>query len=402
MKIHNWRAGVGKHKSTQQKTANPLRAGAISAAAINWTAFFDPIDTHPDIVLAGVAARSLAKAEAQIAHYNLKDVKAYGSYEELLADPNIDVVYTALPNGLHAEWAIKAMEAGKHILVEKPIASNASDVEKIKQCSIRTGKVVLEAMHWQFHPVAHAVREEIESGKHGKILSFRARMTLPRGTLSADDIRLKYDLSGGATMDLSYVLSAASYFCGLDSTTSIDIQKAVPRLSPGDPKIDEAMDVEFVLTDHETGVEAFCTTHGDLLEPKLLGIVPRYWNMMPSCAIELEKSQISLDNFVGPHMSHSIDITEKDSKGNATGKKRSLHFYKGGPKWGDRGEAWWTTYRYQLEAFVEMVRNVQQGKNHTMPPCWLSLDESQLVMSVIDAVYENAGLPKRESRGLVA
>ena len=401
MKFHNWRNGVANHKRAVKKNANALRAGALSAAAINWTAFFDPVESHPDIVLSAVATRSLTKAQAQIDKYQLQGAKAYGSYEEMLADPDIDVVYSGLPNVLHAQWVIKAMEAGKHILIEKPITGTASDLEKIRACAEKTGKVALEAMHWKFHPAAHLVKEKIDSGDYGPVQSVSSVMVLPDGTLSADDVRLNFGLAGGATMDLIYVLSTACHFSGLQRDTEVQVQKATPRLNANAPQIDEAMDAELVLkTPGKPDIR--CITHGDLAQPKLLGIVPKYWNLAPSCTVELEKARIHFDNFVGPHMNHSITVAAKDAKGNLTGKKETFTQYKGGPKWGDRGEKWWTSYRYQLEAFVDMVRERQRGEvDENGPGTWHSLEASQDIMAVIDAVYDKAGLERRRSTGLL-
>ena len=400
LKIHNWRNGVDKAKKSQRKNDNPLRAGVLSAARINWAAFFDPVDTHPDIVVSAVAARSLDKAQAQIDKYKLPNAKAYGSYEELLADKDIDVVYTALPNGLHAEWAIKSMEAGKHILIEKPVASTASEVKRIQECSARTGKIAFEAMHWQYHPAAHAVRQEVESGKHGKVQSLYAKMTLPGGTITPDDIRLRYDLAGGATMDLCYVISCALYFCDPKSTASVEVTKATPRINATDAKIDEAMDVEFIVRDAETDVQIPCTTHCDLAQPKLLGLIPKLWDAYPCCTIELEKSQINVENFAVSHLKHSIVIKAKDASGKLTGQKDTIQCFKDGPKWGRKGEQWWTTYRYQLEAFVNEVRAVEKGQDiKTAQSGWPSLTETEQVMTVIDAVYDKANLPRRVSHG---
>lgn len=101
-----------------------MRFGVLGAASITFSSLFEPAGSHPGVVIRAVAARSLAKAEAQIAKYKL-NATAYGSYDELLADPDIDAIYIPLPNGLHCEWAVKSMKAGKHVLIEKPIASNA-------------------------------------------------------------------------------------------------------------------------------------------------------------------------------------------------------------------------------------------------------------------------------------
>lgn len=396
--FHNWWNGVSKFKNSLQKDNEPLRIGVLSAALINPTALFDPIDTHPGVVLTALAARTLPKAQAQIAKYKLKNVTAYGSYAELVADTTIDAIYIPLPNGLHCEWAIKSMEAGKHVLIEKPIASNADEAELIRQCSLKTDKVALEAFHWQFHPAAHRVKQLVDSGEYGEVRSIYVKIAVPSGALKADDIRFHYQLAGGACMDLTYVFSAACYFANIKQDTAVEPISATPRICKTDPKIDEAMNATFALK--SPGKPSItCTVDADLLLEKLFGFIPRYWALTPIVIIELEKARIHFDNFAGPWVRHSITLSEKDQDGKLSGKKKVMKCYKGGPQWGDRGEDWWTTYRYQLETFCNRVKAVDGAPSDNpasdaLGP-WLSLEESAKVMSVIDTIYEKAGLPKR-------
>ncbi|KAJ3493201.1 hypothetical protein NLG97_g4883 [Lecanicillium saksenae] len=401
LQFHNWRHGVAKHKAATRKTDAPLRAGALSAASINWIAFFDPVGSHADVALRAVAARSLAKAQAQIDACDLgKDVKAYGSYEELVADPDIDIIYIGLINCYHVEWVIKCMEGGKHVLLEKPAVTNAAEFDLLKACSARTGKVVLEAMHWRFHPAAHTVKSLIDSGKYGAVQSVNSRLTLHSGIFTPDDPRFKYEYAGGASMDLIYVVSSAAYFAGLTPESTASVQKAVPRLSTADALVDEAMVTELSIQASEASSRAVsCSLHCDLMQPKLLRLVPKMWESVPVCTVELEKAQIHFENFVGPHLNHSIVIRAKNDKGKLSGKKETVSCYQGGSVWGETGERWWTSYRYQLEAFVRVVREVDGGKidaAEAFQP-WLSLDDSKAVMAVVDAIYSKAGLPLRKS-----
>jgi predicted dehydrogenase len=192
----NWWNGVSKFEV--QKDSNPVRIGVLSAALINWAALFDPAKTHPGVVIVGVAARELSKAQAQIDQYRLgATCKAFGSYDELLADSNIDAVYISLPNGLHAMWTIKALEAGKHVLIEKPIASNANEARSIRNAAEKANKVALEAFHWRFHPAAHRVKELIESGEYGNVIGVKANMNVPTNGVGDENIRMMYNLGGG-------------------------------------------------------------------------------------------------------------------------------------------------------------------------------------------------------------
>jgi predicted dehydrogenase len=197
LSANNWWHGVSKKKSLLQKEEAPLRIGVLSAAAINYTALFDPVESHPGAVVAAVAARDVSRAQAQIKKYKLPACKAYGNYNELLADPNIDAIYIPLPNGLHAEWAIKSMEAGKHVLIEKAITSNAAQAREVQDAAARMKKVALEAYHWRFHPAAHVTKAIVDSGKYGNPISVKAGFGIPRGAINKDDIRYNYKLGGG-------------------------------------------------------------------------------------------------------------------------------------------------------------------------------------------------------------
>ena len=136
-----------------------------------------------------------------------------------------------------------------------------------------------------------------------------------------------------------------------------------------------------------------CHVQGDEVYAPLFGFIPRFWAMTPVVHIELEKARIEFDNFVVPTYMHSITIKEKDQSGKLTSRKHTEKLYTNGPQWGTRGEAWWTTYRWQLEAFVDAVRAKERGDAYKGP--WMSLEESEKVMELIDVVYDKAGLLRR-------
>lgn len=380
--------------SLKQKNESAIKIGVLSAAAINYTAIFDPIQSHPDVVITAIAARSKAKAEAQIAKYQLDGVKAYGSYDELLQDGDVDVIYIPVPNGLHTKWALKAMKAGKHVLIEKPISNNAAEAKEIQECSQATNKVALEAYHWRFHPAAHRVKQLIESGKYGLLISTFTKLIVPPGAISADDIRFKYDLGGGSSMDLAYVFSSSLYWASSASevkNTRFEVIEAKPIINKSDNNIDEGMDTTISINHPDTSRPAVkCTTHARLARPKLFGLIPQYWDLSPGVVLELEKAKIEFTNFVGPWIGHKIIITEKPS-----GKKTVENCYVDGPEWGTKGQDWWTTYRYQLEAFVERIKKADGGEIAKYEGPWVSLDESVKVMEIVDAVYQKCDMPVR-------
>ncbi|KAK4893770.1 hypothetical protein LTR49_028465 [Elasticomyces elasticus] len=394
--IHSWRYGVSKIVTSTKKTEAPLSLGIQGAAAINPTAIFDPVSTHPDVVISGLAARSKAKAEAQIKSYHLEQCRAYGSYDELLADPDIKAVYIPLPNGLHFDWTLKSLRSGKHVLVEKPIASNADQAREIRSVSDDTGKLVLEAFHWRFHPAAHLVKYLVESGDYGAVQEVKARMAVFAGAIGKDDIRMQYALAGGSCMDIMYVFSATSYFA-LPSLqgAKVEVTKTNPRINSRDPKIDDAMIADYTLTSTSGHVVQY-HTESDFATPWLWGIIPPLWDLTSYIQIGLEHATILFPNFPGPWLDHTITVTDRK-----TGKTTKHQAYVDGPQWGKRGQRWWTTYRYQLEAFVDRVRAVQGGQSlaeavdlNRLP--WVGLQESEDVMGIVDAVYEKAGLGLRK------
>jgi hypothetical protein len=292
-----------------------LRIGVLSAAAINYTAIFDPVSTHPSTIITGLAARSKSRAEAQIAankRFLPAECKAYGSYEALLEDANIDAVYIPLPNGLHHKWAIAALEKGKHVLIEKPIANNAAEAREIRDVAARVGKVALEAFHWRFHPAAHVLKDVIASGEYGRVLAVHTHAALPAGGVGKDDIRFQYSLGGGCCMDLTYMFSAISCFGATDiGDPDIEFQvlDAKARLNKKDILIDEATSATLTIRDPRplgapetsaglaTAVK--CTFDADLYQPWILGFIPRL--STPAITVQTEKSEISFTNFVSEH-----------------------------------------------------------------------------------------------------
>ncbi len=163
------------------------------------------------VEIAGIASRSLDKARTFAAEFGIP--KIYGSYEEMLADPDIEAVYNPLPNGLHAEWTIKALEAGKHVLCEKPFAATVAESEAVADSARRTGKLVMEAFMWRFHPMHLRVCELIQENAIGKVRLVNSAFTfvLARG----ENVRLDPKMAGGGLMDVGvYCVSAARFLFG--------------------------------------------------------------------------------------------------------------------------------------------------------------------------------------------
>jgi xylose dehydrogenase (NAD/NADP) len=183
--------------------AQTLRWGLLSTARIN-RALIPPLQTSKRNRLVAVASRSQEKADAYA--HEKKIQRAYGSYEALLADPDIDVIYNPLPNHMHAEWTIKAVEAGKHVLCEKPLALSLYDVDAMAAAAEKHGKIIAEAFAYRAHPQTLKVKEIVDSGKLGKVKMVHGSYTYP-GT-DPDNYRWKPEMGGGGLWDVGcYPLS---------------------------------------------------------------------------------------------------------------------------------------------------------------------------------------------------
>lgn len=138
------------------------------------------------------------------------------------------------------------------------MCANAEEARAIKRCAAETGKVVMEAMHWQFHPATHVVKSLVESGRYGKLKGCEATMVLPAGMFGEDDIRLNFETGGGSSMDLGYVFSAVRYFAGEGRYEVVSVK---PRKRKKDERVDEAMEAEILFTPEHGDVEVKCRTH---------------------------------------------------------------------------------------------------------------------------------------------
>ncbi|MEZ5228313.1 MAG: Gfo/Idh/MocA family oxidoreductase [Acidimicrobiales bacterium] len=131
---------------------SPLRIGVLGAARISPPALFIPARDTDDVVVVAIAARDRSRAQAQADEFGIERV--YDTYEEVLADPEVDAIYNPLPVNAHLPWGVKALEAGKHLLQEKPLTSNAADARTLVAAGERAGLVMMEAFHWRYHPLA--------------------------------------------------------------------------------------------------------------------------------------------------------------------------------------------------------------------------------------------------------
>ena len=190
--------------------ANAVKWGIISTANINRNVI-PGAHASPKIELVAVASRDQARAGKYAKTWGIQ--RAYGSYDALLADPDIEAVYISLPNSMHCEWAIKALEAGKHVLCEKPLSRHASDVEAAFDAAERTGRLLSEAFMYRHNPQTRRAKQLVDEGAIGELRLIRAAFSF--SLYDEDNIRLSTALEGGALMDIGcYAVSGSRLFGG--------------------------------------------------------------------------------------------------------------------------------------------------------------------------------------------
>jgi predicted dehydrogenase len=323
-----------------------VQIGVLGAARIAPPALINPAKENSDVVVAAVAARDVSRAQAFAAKHRI--ARVHDSYEALLADPDIDAVYNPLPNGLHGKWTRAALAAGKHVLCEKPFTANADEAREIAEVAAQSDRVVMEAFHYRYHPLALRIEEIIASGELGKLRRVEAALCFPLPRSS--DIRYNYALAGGATMDAGcYAIHMVRTFGG----STPEVVSAQPKLRS--PEIDRAMTAEVRFAEGHTG-RIRCS----MWSSRLLDI---------SAHVVGDRGELRALNPVLPQMFHRLTVRSADGKRVERFPRRA-------------------SYAYQLDAFAAAVLRGEPVK--TTP------EDAIVNMTVIDAVYRAAGMPLRE------
>ena len=187
-----------------------LRLGIVSTADIN-RKVIPGAHASEKIDLVAVASRDQARAEEYARQWDIP--RAYGSYEAMLEDPDVDAVYISLPNTMHREWSIRSMEAGKHVICEKPFSSRASDVEEAFDAAERTGRLLTEAFMYRHNPQTAKLVDLVREGAIGDLRVVRSAFSY--ALYDADNIRLRTDVEGGSLMDVGcYCVSGSRLLAG--------------------------------------------------------------------------------------------------------------------------------------------------------------------------------------------
>jgi predicted dehydrogenase len=323
-----------------------LRIGILGAARIAPMALIAPAREDPEVEVACVAARDRRRAEAFARKHGVPRVA--DSYEAMLADPSLDAVYNPLPNNLHAAWSLRALEAGKHVLCEKPFTANEAEARQVAEAAARTGLVVMEAFHWRYHPLAERMRAIVAGGELGAVQRIETAMCIPLPL--PGDIRYRLDLAGGAMMDTgSYAVSMLRHLSGGEPV----VERARARLSS--PGVDRFMDAELRFEDGRTG-RITCSLWSSVLlriRAKVVGTL----------------GTMDVLNPVAPQFYHHVTLTTREGKRRERVARRP------------------SSYACQLRAFAGAVL---RGESIPTGP-----EDAVKNMRVIDAVYRAAGLSPR-------
>ncbi len=320
-----------------------LRFGVLGAARIAPGALIKPARNIDEIQVIRIAARDRDRAEAFANEYDIPNVS--GSYDDLLASTDIDVIYNPLPMSLHAEWTIAALRAGKHVLCEKPLAANAREAVEMVQVAADEGRILGEAFHYRYHPYFQRVLDEVRNGQIGTVTHIDANFAV---TVRQPDLRWDYATAGGSTMDLGcYPVSWVRQVMGEEPF----VRSA--RAVVGPPNIDAELEADLVFP---SGATARVFSSMESAERKI--------NM----TITGTEGSIVADNPLAPQNGNLLTIT---TAGGVTSESINTG----------------VSYEYMLRAFVEHV-------NHGGPYPTRGAD-SIANMAIIDAMYDAAGLPRR-------
>jgi len=326
--------------------------GILGAARIAPMALVRPAREVAGVDVTAVAARDPEKARRFAARQGVPRV--LDSYEALLADPELDAVYNPLPNGLHCEWTIRALRAGKHVLCEKPIAANADEAVRMAEAARETGRTLVEAFHWRYHPLAERMRATIAGGELGRVRRLEAWFCFPM--LFPNDIRWRWDLAGGSLMDAGcYTVSMLRHLAAADpALPASEPEVTSARAWLRSPQVDRRVEAELRWPDGRTGRLVCGLLTGTLLRSSL--------------RVTGDAGEMRVLNPLAPQFGNWLRV--RGARG-----RRSERV---------RGES---TYTHQLRAFAAAVR--------TGAPVPTGPDDAVANMRVIDAAYRAAGLRPR-------
>lgn len=329
---------------------SPLRIGLLGASRIAVKAVTLASRRTGD-ERAAVAARDLDRAHAYAEEHGYE--VAYGSYAELIDDETIDLIYVGLPNGLHAEWAVRALQAGRSVLVEKPFAANLAEFERVADELAHSKGWAWEAFHYADHPLMARLTEIAASGELGELREVRVVMRMP--SPAPTDARWNFDLAGGTVMDLGcYALHA---LVTLSDKLGVPLELLGATAVPygADPRLDASMAVQLSLGDAVATIDTSMESADLEFSLTLIG----------------ERGSLRAPFYVKPQDDDRLIVE-------SAGETREEHM----------GST--PTFEYQLAK----VRSALRSGTRDLA----ELDRSRRTIALIDGVYEASGLPVRFGR----
>jgi predicted dehydrogenase len=321
----------------------PLRIGILGAARIAPRALVEPARDCPRVEVVSVAARDPERARAFAEEHGLSRWEP--SYEALVTSPDVSAIYVALPNSAHAHWSILALAAGKHVLCEKPIASNGDEADDMVRAADAHGRVLMEAFHYRYHPLAHRVVELARCAELGALRDLSVTFQVE---IADTDVRYDLALGGGSLMDLGcYTVHWARTLAGEPTVVSA-------HATTGPPGVDVAMEATLRFSSGVTG-RIQCSMAKGVKRRMLL-------------EVHCERGAILVDNPIAPQYGYRLRVVAPA---------------------GEREErvAGGTTFAHQLEAFADAVLDGKQPLT--------SGADAIANMRAIDAIYRAAGLDPR-------
>lgn len=397
--LRAWRV---EHPPEVPKSHDAIRIGVLGTGWIAERSLFAPAKSCADIIVAACASRDKSRAEVYAKKWNIPI--GFGSYQAMLDDPSIDAIYNPLPNSEHYEWTIKALQAGKHVLLEKPSVSNATEAGALFGFYVSMPEpkpVLVEAFHVRFHPAWSKFLSLLSPPDIETVHTF---FNTPAGFFPKDDVRWKFELSGGSLMDIgTYNIALLRTIFG---TEPLEIVNATPRMSEfGD--VDAGFKAEFRFPNRGTGfMDADCAKTSiwglpGFSTPKII-VQQRGMEVVCDVAGETQTRtrKITFWNFAGPQYFHSIvvedvDVRKRASDGkilSTTTEKQTVKAYEWdgkGKEEGREGEPYWSTYRHMLEQFVNRIKG-RKGSG-----LWIEHEDSIKQMKIIDATLEKGDLALR-------
>jgi predicted dehydrogenase len=330
----------------------PLRIGVLGAAKITPKALLEPARTNPDVEVVAVAARDQDTAAAYAERYGIPRVLT--DYDAVVGDDDLDAIYNPLPMAMHGRWTTAALEAGKHVLCEKPFTANGDEAAAVVEVAQRTGLVVMEAFHYRYHPLVERLLELLQRREIGELRSveswFRARINRP------GDIRWNLELAGGSLMDIgTYPLHLMRTVAGEPEVVSAE---AIER-SPG---VDQTIRAHLRFSDGPF--------HRGTAEGRLSSAMLSRRGRGSGLLLVGTQGTIRVDGFVQPTVHNRIEVVSRRGT-SAKSFPRTT-----------------TTYALQLEAFVRAVR---EGA-----PVPTDGPDAVAQMRAIDAIYRAAGMEPRQ------